>query len=70
MADTPISGGEVPLDAFTTFEMLEDNPVAVYAWLRKTTPIVRLKALGGRIIFTKAKDVTPRKNRCRAFLVK
>ncbi|MCH9833284.1 MAG: cytochrome P450 [Alphaproteobacteria bacterium] len=58
MADTPISGGEVPLDAFTTFEMLEDNPVAVYAWLRKTTPIVRLKALGGRIIFTKAKDVT------------
>jgi len=58
MADTPISGGEVPLDAYTTFEMLEDNPVAVYAWLRKTTPIVRLQALGGRIIFTKAKDVT------------
>lgn len=37
--------------------MLENNPMQVYARLRRVAPIVRLSALGGRIIFTKATDV-------------
>ena len=58
MSDTAASGAQIPLDTFTTPEMLENAPTQVYARLRETTPIVRLQALGGRIIFTKADDVT------------
>jgi cytochrome P450 len=58
MTDTPAPGVEIPLDTVTTPEMLENTPEQVYARLRRTTPIVRLQALGGRIIFTKAEDVT------------
>lgn len=58
MSDTPASGAEIPLDTATTLQMLENAPAQVYARLRRTTPIVRLQALGGRIIFTKAEDVT------------
>ena len=53
-----LSGAEIPVDTQTTLEMLEDAPEKVYAYFRKTTPIVRLKALGGRIVFTKAEDTT------------
>jgi cytochrome P450 family 104 len=58
MPDTATSGAQIPLDTLTTPEMLENTPTQVYARLRDTTPIVRLQALGGRIIFTKAEDVT------------
>lgn len=57
MADARAPGGEIPVDTYTTREMLENAPAQVYARLRETTPIVRLLALGGRIIFTKAEDV-------------
>ena len=58
MPDTATSGAPIPLDTYTTPDMLEKSPTQVYARLRDTTPIVRLQALGGRIIFTKAEDVT------------
>ncbi|MFK7836611.1 MAG: cytochrome P450 [Sulfitobacter sp.] len=58
MTDTPALGKDIPLDTHVTAKMLETTPAQVYARLRETTPIVRLQALGGRIIFTKAKDVT------------
>ncbi len=48
---------EIPTDTHTTLEMLENTPAQVYARLRATTPIVRLQALGGRIVFTRAEDV-------------
>ena len=51
-------GANVPTDTWTTMEMLERNPENVYARLRQTMPIVRLQALAGRIIFTKAEDTT------------
>jgi cytochrome P450 len=57
MSDTVLAGDEVPTDTQTTIEMLESDPAQVYARLRRITPIVRLQALGGRIIFTKAEDV-------------
>ena len=51
-------GGEIPTDTRTTMEMLDKNPEDVYSRLRQTMPIVRLQALAGRIIFTKAEDTT------------
>ncbi|WP_083445125.1 cytochrome P450 [Pseudorhodobacter aquimaris] len=47
----------VPTDGQTTLAMLEDDPAQVYARLRRTMPIARIAALGGRILFTKAEDV-------------
>ena len=58
MPENAVSGGNIPLDTQTTLEMLEDDPAKVYACLRKVSPIVRLQALGGRIVFTKAEDTT------------
>jgi cytochrome P450 len=58
MIKNTLSGAEIPVDTQTTLEMLEDAPASVYARLRKTTPIVRLQALGGRIVFTMAADTT------------
>lgn len=58
MPENTVSGGDIPLDTQTTLEMLEDDPAKVYARLRKVSPIVRLQALGGRIVFTKAEDTT------------
>jgi cytochrome P450 len=58
MTKNTLSGAEIPVDTQTTLEMLEDAPASVYARLRKTTPIVRLQALGGRIVFTMAADTT------------
>ena len=58
MPENTVSGGNIPLDTQTTLEMLEDDPAKVYARLRKVSPIVRLQALGGRIVFTKAEDTT------------
>lgn len=58
MAENMPGGADIPVDTQATLEMLEDAPGDVYARLRKTTPIVRLQALGGRIVFTKAEDVT------------
>ena len=58
MPENTVSGGDIPLDTQTTLKMLEDDPAKVYARLRKVSPIVRLQALGGRIVFTKAKDTT------------
>lgn len=58
MGDTPVPGAEIPVDTQTTAEMLENDPAQVYARLRDTQPIVRLQALGGRIVFTKAEEVT------------
>ena len=57
MSDPVESGKKIPTDTLTTIEMLENDPSQVYARLRQLTPIVRLSALGGRIIFTKAADV-------------
>jgi len=57
MPEVRLSGGNIPTDTLTTTEMLESDPAKVYARLRRTTPIVRMQALGGRIIFTKAEDV-------------
>ena len=57
MSDVAAAGDAVPTDTQTTIEMLENDPAQVYARLRRTTPIVRMQALGGRIIFTKATDV-------------
>lgn len=51
-----ILGAEIPTDTITTLHMLENNPAQVYARLRQTMPIARIKALGGRILFTKAAD--------------
>ena len=53
MADR-LAGAEIPVDTQITIEMLENTPTQVYARLRDTQPIVRLQALGGRIVFTKA----------------
>ena len=58
MPENTVSGGDIPLDTQTTLKMLEDDPAKVYARLRKVSPIVRLQALGGRIVFTKAEDTT------------
>ena len=58
MPENTVSGGNIPLDTQTTLKMLEDDPAKVYARLRKVSPIVRLQALGGRIVFTKAEDTT------------
>lgn len=58
MTEVRLNGREIPVDTQTTREMLEDTPAEVYARLRQTTPIVRLEALGGRIVFTKAEDTT------------
>ena len=58
MPKNTVSGGDIPLDTQTTLKMLEDDPAKVYARLRKVSPIVRLQALGGRIVFTKAEDTT------------
>jgi len=58
MGDAPMSVAEIPVDTQITAEMLENDPAEVYARLRDTHPIVRLQALGGRIVFTKAEDVT------------
>lgn len=58
MPENTVGGGDIPLDTQTTLEMLEDDPAKVYARLRKVSPIVRLQALGGRIVFTKAEDTT------------
>ena len=49
---------EIPTDTQTTMEMLEKNPEDVYAKLRKTMPIVRLQALAGKVVFTKAEDTS------------
>ena len=57
MPEVRLSGGNIPTDTLPTTEMLESDPAKVYARLRRTTPIVRMQALGGRIIFTKAEDV-------------
>ena len=57
MSDPVESGKKIPTDTLTTIEMLKSDPSQVYARLRQLTPIVRLSALGGRIIFTKAADV-------------
>ena len=57
MADR-LPGAKIPVDTQITTEMLENTPAQVYAHLRDTQPIVRLQALGGRIVFTKAEDVT------------
>ncbi len=48
---------QIPTDTLTTVGMLENTPAEVYARLRRTTPIVRLQALGGWIVFTGAEDV-------------
>ncbi|MFK8036349.1 MAG: cytochrome P450 [Hyphomicrobiales bacterium] len=58
MTENTPGGADIPVDNQTTLEMLEDAPGDVYARLRKTTPIVRLQALSGRIVFTKAADTT------------
>ena len=58
MPENTVSGGDIPLETQTTLKMLEDDPAKVYARLRKVSPIVRLQALGGRIVFTKAEDTT------------
>lgn len=58
MTENTPGGVEIPVDTQTTLVMLEDAPGDVYARLRKTTPIVRLQALSGRIVFTKAADTT------------
>jgi hypothetical protein len=58
MPENTVGGGDIPLDTQTTLKMLEDHPAKVYARLRKVSPIVRLQALGGRIVFTKAEDTT------------
>ena len=58
MTENTLSGADIPVDTQTTLEMLEDAPAEVYARLRKGSPIVRLQALGGRIVFTKAEDTT------------
>lgn len=58
MTKNTLGGADIPVDTQTTAEMLEHAPGDVYARLRKTTPIVRLQALGGRIVFTKAADTT------------
>lgn len=57
MADR-LPGAKIPVDTQITTEMLENTPAQVYAHLRDTQPIVRLQALGGRIVFTKSEDVT------------
>ncbi len=58
MTENTLSGADIPVDTQTTLEMLEDTPAEVYTRLRKGSPIVRLQALGGRIVFNKAEDTT------------
>ena len=58
MTKSTLSGADIPVDTQTTLEMLVDTPAKVHARLRKVSPIVRLQALGGRIVFTKAEDTT------------